>query len=208
MELRSFLSHFHIKYRWLRNNFIFDWTKVSQTEIEWTLLFLRLRAFRKRKMVVHSEKSNPARNGKVNGVIWLFSGWRKWFMKPFLRQHDPKQKRVRGPSRRAWETRSRVFRGSTRGRNDNTPVIEMGTIGSVRMCHIQWFCLVWQWKPHWEPKLFEDILSTSMHSMQVVRWSHASQLSIFFSQWYHWWLGRTLKRYLAMNNCRSCWECI
>ena len=39
--------------------FSFSDTKVSQTEIEWTLLFLRLRAFRKSKMIVlHGKESH------------------------------------------------------------------------------------------------------------------------------------------------------
>ena len=81
-----------------------------------------------------------------------FSGFRKWFPKPFPRQHDRKQKWVRGPSRWVWQSRSRVFRGSTRGRKHITHIIGM-MIGSVRRCLLQWFCWCWQWKPQWESKL-------------------------------------------------------
>ena len=94
---------------------MFVFGRVSQTEIEWTLLFLRLRAFRKSKMVVCQGKWKPGQNGKLNGFVWFLSGWRKWFPKPFPRQHDPKLNLVRGRSRRVWETRSRVFRGVDEG---------------------------------------------------------------------------------------------
>ena len=60
---------------------------------------------------------NQNQDGMVKWVVLsgCLSDWRKWFPKPFPRQHDPKQKWVRGRSRRVWETRSRVFRGVGEG---------------------------------------------------------------------------------------------
>ena len=43
--------------------------KVSQTEIEWTLLFLQIPHFGKEWWLFHSEKSKPGRNGKVSGFV-------------------------------------------------------------------------------------------------------------------------------------------
>ena len=48
--------------------------KVSQTE-KWTLLFLRLREFRKRQMVQRAEKQKPPTNGSLiclkKIVVWF-----------------------------------------------------------------------------------------------------------------------------------------
>ena len=106
----------------------FIWNMVSQTENVWTFLFLRLLAFRKSMMVVCLWKENHRQMVKWVVLSGCLSDWRKWFRKPFPRQHGPKHTWVQGRSRRSSETKSRVFRGSPTGQKDIDLVIEMGRL--------------------------------------------------------------------------------
>ena len=75
---------------------------------------------------------------------------------PNMTGYDRRHKSVGGGSEVgrgvSERPRRRCFGGRRGGLNDIVSDIETRSIGIVSIGHLQWFCLVWNWKHQWESK--------------------------------------------------------